>query len=122
MNQKELFNQLVDIIEETKYFLKKQSLPIFHLNHEPDPGDFHFPWKALTKKSSEQKAKETKEKLAKKVQKLRKKSGLSQEELAEKIKISRTHMGHIEQGRRAPSIKVMTKLASVFKVKVSDLF
>ncbi|WP_411822714.1 hypothetical protein [Leptospira sp. 'Mane'] len=62
MNRKEIFNQLVDVIEETKYFLKKQSLPIFHLNHEPDPGDIHFPWKALTKKTSEQKAKETKEK------------------------------------------------------------
>ena len=66
--------------------------------------------------------KQTKEKLARNVQKLRKKSGWSQEELAEKIKISRTHMGHIEQGRRSPSIKVMTKLANVFKVSISDLF
>lgn len=66
--------------------------------------------------------KETRERLAKNIQKLRKKIGFSQEELAEKVKISRTHMGHIEQGRRSPSIKVMTKIANVFKVKVSDLF
>ena len=66
--------------------------------------------------------KETKEKLAKNVQRLRKRSGLSQEELAEKIKISRTHMGHIEQSRRSPSLKVLTKIANVFRVKVSDLF
>lgn len=66
--------------------------------------------------------KEAKEKLAKKIQKLRKAAGLSQEELAEKIKISRTHMGHIEQARRSPSIKVMTKLANVLKVKIPDLF
>jgi DNA-binding XRE family transcriptional regulator len=66
--------------------------------------------------------KETKEKLARNVQRLRKRSGLSQEELAEKIKISRTHMGHIEQSRRSPSLKVLTKIANVFRVKVSDLF
>ncbi len=66
--------------------------------------------------------KETREKLARTIQKLRKGAGFSQETLAERIKISRTHMGHIEQGRRSPSIKVMTKLANALKVKVSDLF
>lgn len=66
--------------------------------------------------------KQTKEKLGKRVQKLRKGIGLSQEELAEKIGISRTHMGHIEQGRKSPSLKVMTKLAKALKVKISDLF
>ncbi len=64
----------------------------------------------------------TKEKLGKKVQKLRKNLGYTQEELAEKINISRTHMGHIEQGRKSPSIKIMDKLAKSLKVKVSDLF
>lgn len=66
--------------------------------------------------------KQTKEKLGKRVQKLRKNMGLSQEELAEKIKISRTHMGHVEQGRKSPSLKVMTKLAKALKVRMSDLF
>ncbi len=66
--------------------------------------------------------KQTKEKLGRRVQKLRKSMGLSQEELAEKIKISRTHMGHVEQGRKSPSLKVMTKLAKALKVKISDLF
>lgn len=64
----------------------------------------------------------TKEKLGKKIQKLRKNLGYTQEELAEKINISRTHMGHIEQGRKSPSIKIMDKLARILKVKVSDLF
>lgn len=64
----------------------------------------------------------TKEKLGKKVQRLRKNLGYTQEELAEKINISRTHMGHIEQGRKSPSLKVMDKLARILKVKVSDLF
>jgi len=63
-----------------------------------------------------------KEKLGKKVQKLRKDLGHTQEELAEKLGISRTHMGHIEQGRKAPSLKVMERLARALKVKVSELF
>lgn len=64
----------------------------------------------------------TKEKLGKKVQKLRKSLGYTQEELAEKLNISRTHMGHIEQGRKSPSLKLMDKLAKALKVKVPDLF
>lgn len=64
----------------------------------------------------------TRERLGNKIQKLRKELGLTQEEFAEKINISRTHMGHIEQGRKSPSLKVMEKLARTLKVKVSDLF
>jgi len=64
----------------------------------------------------------TKEKLGKRVQKLRKSLGYTQEELAEKLNISRTHMGHIEQGRKAPSLKLMDKLARALKTKVSELF
>lgn len=67
-------------------------------------------------------AKQTRDRLGRKVQRLRKGTGLSQEKLAEKINISRTHMGHIEQGRKSPSLKVMTKLARVLRVKISDLF
>ena len=64
----------------------------------------------------------TKEKLGKKVQKLRKSLGYTQEELAEKLNISRTHVGHVEQGRKSPSLKLMDKLARTLKVKVPDLF
>mgnify|MGYP001589604146 FL=1 len=64
----------------------------------------------------------TKEKLGRKVQKLRKSLGYTQEELAEKLNISRTHIGHIEQGRKSPSLKLMDKLARTLKVKVPDLF
>lgn len=64
----------------------------------------------------------TREKVGKKVQKLRKQLHFSQEELAAKVNISRTHMGHIEQGRKSPSFKVLDKLAKVLKVNVSDFF
>jgi transcriptional regulator with XRE-family HTH domain len=64
----------------------------------------------------------TREKVGKRVQKLRKQLGYTQEELAEKINISRTHMGHIEQGRKSPSFKILDKLAKTLKVEVSTLF
>lgn len=64
----------------------------------------------------------TRARLGKKVQRLRKGLDFSQEKLAEVIRISRTHMGHIEQGRKSPSLKVVTKLAKALRVKVSELF
>lgn len=66
--------------------------------------------------------KQTKERLGKRIQKARKNAGLTQEELAEKVNISRTHMGHIEQGRKTPSIKVVTKISKAVRVKISELF
>lgn len=60
--------------------------------------------------------------LGEKVQRLRKTEGYTQEELAEQVGISRTHMGHIEQGRKSPSLKLIEKIAKKLKVKVSDLF
>lgn len=64
----------------------------------------------------------SKEKLGKKIQKLRKEAELTQEEFAEKLNISRTHIGHIERGRKSPSIKLMEKIAKALRVKVKDIF
>ena len=66
--------------------------------------------------------KQAKVRLSKRILNLRKNTRLSQEDLAEKINISRTHMGHIEQGRRSPSLKVMTKIAKALRIKISELF
>lgn len=60
--------------------------------------------------------------LGKKIQKIRKITGLTQEELAEKVGISRAYMGYIEQGRYSASLEVIEKVARVLKVKMSDLF
>ena len=62
------------------------------------------------------------EKLGRKIQKQRKELGYTQEELAERINLSRTHMGHIEQGRKSPSLKVLTRIAKALNVKISELF
>jgi len=59
--------------------------------------------------------------LGKKVQKYRKKTGFSQEEVGHRVGISRAYMGYIEQGRNVPSIEVLQKIAKVLKVKLSDL-
>lgn len=60
--------------------------------------------------------------LSKKIQRRRKELGLTQEELAEKVEISRAYMGFIEQGRNVPSIEVVDKIAKALKVSVSSLF
>ncbi|TGL57404.1 hypothetical protein EHQ58_14030 [Leptospira ognonensis] len=62
MDKKKIFESLVDIFDDAQYFIKKNSLPIFHLRSEADPHDIAFSWKALTKKTKEQKQKETQEK------------------------------------------------------------
>lgn len=59
--------------------------------------------------------------LGKKVQRYRKKTGMSQEEVAHKVGISRAYMGYIEQGRHVPSLEILEKIAKAIKVKLSDL-
>lgn len=61
-------------------------------------------------------------KLGKKIQKFRKAAGYSQERLAELLGISRTHVGHIEQSIKSPSLRLLDKIAKTLKVKVGELF
>ena len=60
--------------------------------------------------------------LGKKIQKRRKEVGLTQEELGEKVGISRAYMGYIEQGRYAPSLEVIEKIARELKTPISSFF
>jgi transcriptional regulator with XRE-family HTH domain len=68
------------------------------------------------------KPRKAKERLGNKIQRIRKSLGYNQEELAELVGISRTHVGHIEQGRKAPSLEVLEKISKVLKVPLSQLF
>lgn len=61
-------------------------------------------------------------KLGKTIQKRRKELAITQEGLAEKIGISRAYMGFIEQGRNAPSLEILEKIAKNLKMPLSDLF
>ncbi len=56
------------------------------------------------------------------VARLRKKAGITQEQLADAIDVHRTYIGFIEQGKRNPSISNVRKLSKVLKVSLSELF
>lgn len=60
-------------------------------------------------------------KIGQKIRKFRKIQGLSQEELAEKIGISTTHMSHIETGNTKLSLSVFVDIANAFNVQTDDL-
>jgi putative transcriptional regulator len=66
--------------------------------------------------------KETLRALGKKIQKLRKQMGVSQDKFSEMLNISRVYVGFIEQGRYSPSLKLLMKMARKFGVKVEELF
>lgn len=57
-----------------------------------------------------------------KLKNLRKKNGLTQEQLAEKTGLSVDFIGMIERGERAPSFETIEQLAKVLKIRISELF
>ncbi len=52
----------------------------------------------------------------------RAKNNLTQAKLAELAQVSRQTINTIEQGKYVPSTMLALKLASIFKVEVSDIF
>ena len=60
-------------------------------------------------------------KLGQRIRKYRKAHGLSQEELAEKVAISTTHMSHIEAGNTKLSLPVLVEITAVLEVRTDDL-
>lgn len=60
--------------------------------------------------------------LGRKVQRIRKEKGLTQERLAEKLRVSTTWIGYIETGYRRPNLKMIYKIANALGVKVKDIF
>lgn len=46
----------------------------------------------------------------------------SQKEIADKIGITTSHYGFIENGDRQPSLKVAKKIADVFGKKIEEIF
>ena len=55
------------------------------------------------------------------IRKIRKAHGFSQEDLAEKVNISTTHMSHIETGNTKLSLPVLVDIAHALEVRVDDL-
>ena len=56
-----------------------------------------------------------------KLQELRKSRGLTQEELAEELYVSRTAISKWESGRGSPSIESLKQIANYFSVTIDDL-
>lgn len=61
------------------------------------------------------------QKLAKRIEELRKKKGMTQEQLAEKAGLHRAYFWDIENGRNI-SVKTAYKIAHALGVKLSELF
>lgn len=57
-----------------------------------------------------------------KLEKIRKKHGLSQEELANDLEVSRQTIGSLENGRYNPSIILAFKIANYFNKTIEDIF
>ena len=60
-------------------------------------------------------------KIGQRIRKIRKAHGLSQEELAEKVDISTTHMSHIETGNTKLSLPVLVDIAATLEVRTDAL-
>ena len=65
---------------------------------------------------------ETLKALGKKIKSLRKENGLTQEKLAEQLRISTVYVGFLDAGKGSPSLKLLMKISRKFGVKVEDLF
>lgn len=62
------------------------------------------------------------EKVGENIRRLRKKVGLSQEELAVRAKLDLTSVSEIESGTRNPSLKTLNKISLALKVPLKELF
>jgi transcriptional regulator with XRE-family HTH domain len=56
-----------------------------------------------------------------KIKKYRNDKGFTQEDLAEKVGVSRVYIGYVEQGRNTPSLEILEKIAKALKVSITDL-
>lgn len=59
--------------------------------------------------------------ISKRIKKRRNELRMTQEDLAEKVGVSRVYVGYVEQGRNTPSLEILEKIAKALKVKLSDL-
>ena len=57
-----------------------------------------------------------------KLQELRKQKGLTQEELAKALEVSRQTIGSLENGRYNPSIILAFKISKYFNMSIEEIF
>jgi len=56
------------------------------------------------------------------IQTLREERGITQQELAEKLKINRSLMSHIETGKVLPSFDMLLAISRILECLVTDLY
>ena len=56
------------------------------------------------------------------LEELRKQRGIRQEELAERLEVSRQTIGSLENGRYNPSIILAIKIARFFELRIEEIF
>lgn len=56
------------------------------------------------------------------LEEIRKERGITQEELASILEVSRQTIGSLENGRYNPSIQLAFKIAKYFNLKIEDIF
>ncbi|GAA0862865.1 helix-turn-helix transcriptional regulator [Paraclostridium tenue] len=57
-----------------------------------------------------------------KLEEIRKQHGLTQEELATKLEVSRQTINSLEKGKYNPSILLAFKISKLFKMLIEDIF
>lgn len=57
-----------------------------------------------------------------KLEQKRKESGMTQEELADKLMVSRQTINSLENGKYNPSILLAFKIAKLFELSIEDIF
>lgn len=65
---------------------------------------------------------DNKKKLGLKIKELRKRKGLTQEQLAELINMEQNSISVIESGRNFPTLGTLEKIAQILEVNLSDFF
>ena len=56
------------------------------------------------------------------LEEMRKNKGLTQEDLADRLEVSRQTIGSLENGRYNPSILLAYRIARIFHVNVEEIF
>lgn len=56
------------------------------------------------------------------LEEIRKQRGITQEDLADKLEVSRQTIGSLENGRYNPSILLAFKIARYFEMRIEDIF
>jgi transcriptional regulator with XRE-family HTH domain len=64
----------------------------------------------------------TKELLGARIKELRKRRGLTQEQLAERIDLAARYISLIEVGRASPSLETMEHIARAFGIEIKEMF